>query len=47
MQYVEGFLGAAGGLGLDLFLCTVFMFLFRCVPSEALIYAVTWDGGAI
>lgn len=45
MQYLEGFLGTVGGLGQNPFPCTVFMFLFRCVPSQALIYAMTWAGG--
>lgn len=45
MQYLEGFLGAVGGLRMNPFPCTVFMFLFRCVPSQALIYAMTWAGG--
>lgn len=46
VQYLEGFLGTVGGLGeRNPFPCTVFMFLFRCVPSQALIYAITWGRG--
>lgn len=43
VQYLEGFPGDSGRAGgWNPFPCTVFMFLFRCVPSQALIYAMTW-----
>lgn len=43
VQYLEGFPGGSGRAGgWNPFPCTVFMFLFRCVLSQALIYAMTW-----